>query len=130
MVEGNAVELLENGAFFDALVQKIAAVQCSLHFETFLWKEDRLSARLAAALAERARAGVQVRVLLDARGCSKAGQDAERIMAEAGWCATTRRGCATWACLTGATTARCAWPTDAWRSWAGIASWTSGSTKA
>jgi cardiolipin synthase len=84
MIEGNAVELLENAAFFDALFEVIAAAQRSLHFETFLWKEGRLGARLAAALAERARAGVRVRVLLDARGCSKMGPQAERLMAEAG----------------------------------------------
>jgi cardiolipin synthase len=84
MIEGNAVELLENTTFFDALFEVIAAAQRSLHFETFLWKEGRLGARLAAALADRARAGVRVRVLLDARGCSKMGHDAERQMAEAG----------------------------------------------
>lgn len=84
LLPGNAVELLENGAFFDALFEEIAAARCSLHFETFLWKEGRLGARLAAALAERARAGVQVRVLLDARGCNKMGEDASRLMTEAG----------------------------------------------
>ncbi|NML15992.1 phospholipase D-like domain-containing protein [Azohydromonas caseinilytica] len=84
MIEGNAVELLENGAFFDALFEEIAAARYSLHFETFLWKEGRLGARLAAALAERARAGVQVRVLLDARGCSKMGEAATRQMKDAG----------------------------------------------
>jgi cardiolipin synthase len=84
LMAGNAVELLENGAFFDALFEEIAAARQSLHFETFLWKEGRLGARLAAALAERARAGVQVRVLLDARGCSNMGEAAGRTMAEAG----------------------------------------------
>jgi cardiolipin synthase len=84
LMAGNAVELLENGDFFDALFEEIAAARQSLHFETFLWKEGRLGARLAAALAERARAGVQVRVLLDARGCNKMGDAASRLMAEAG----------------------------------------------
>ncbi len=84
LVEGNAVELLENGDFFDALFEEIGAARLSVHFETFLWKEGRLGARLAAALAERARAGVQVRVLLDARGCSGMGEAADRLMAAAG----------------------------------------------
>lgn len=84
LIEGNAVELLENGAFFDALFEEIAAARQSLHFETFLWKDGRLGTRLAAALAQRSRAGVRVRVLLDARGCSKMGDEASRLMTEAG----------------------------------------------
>ncbi|HEY4554858.1 MAG TPA: phospholipase D-like domain-containing protein [Lysobacter sp.] len=67
-IEGNAVELLENAAFFDALLDAIAGAQRSVHFETFLWKDGALSERLVAVLAERARAGVTVRVLLDAIG--------------------------------------------------------------
>lgn len=84
LMPGNAVELLENGAFFEALFEEIAAARQSLHFETFLWKEGRLGARLAAALAARARAGVQVRVLLDARGCNDMGEAASRLMEESG----------------------------------------------
>lgn len=84
LMAGNAVELLENGAFFDALFEEIAAARQSLHFETFLWKEGRLGTRLAAALAGRARAGVQVRVLLDARGCSAMGDAASHLMEDAG----------------------------------------------
>ena len=58
MVEGNAVELLECNDFFDALLADIQAAKASVHFETFLWKDGELGRRLAAALTERARAGV------------------------------------------------------------------------
>ncbi len=83
-VAGNSVEVLENGAFFDVLLQRIRSAQQSVHFETFLWKEGVLGERLAAALADRARAGKQVRVLLDATGSKKAGKAARRQMEEAG----------------------------------------------
>jgi len=54
-VEGNSVEVLENGAFFDVLVQRIRAAQHSVHFETFLWKPGELATRMTAAFMERGR---------------------------------------------------------------------------
>ncbi len=83
-VAGNAWRVLENGAFFDVLVERIAAAEKSVHFETFLWKEGQLGQRLADALSERARAGCQVRVLLDAVGSKKAGQGAVDQLRAAG----------------------------------------------
>ena len=83
-VAGNAVELLENGRYFEVLLQRIAAAQRSVHFETFLWKEGELGSRLAAALAQRARAGVAVRVLLDANGSRFVSAATRRLMREAG----------------------------------------------
>ncbi|GHA83133.1 phospholipase D-like domain-containing protein [Cognatilysobacter bugurensis] len=81
-VAGNAVELLENAAFFDAMLAAIGTAQRTVHFETFLWKDGALSGRLAAALEERARAGVAVRVLLDAIGSKQVrGPIAERLRA-------------------------------------------------
>jgi cardiolipin synthase A/B len=65
-ISGNSVEVLENGAFFDVLLERIRSAQKSVHFETFLWKEGVLGQRMADALSEAARAGKQVRVLLDA----------------------------------------------------------------
>lgn len=83
-VAGNRVEVHENGAFFDVLLARIAAAQKTVHFETFLWKEGVLGRRLAAALAERAQAGLKVRVLLDAQGSSKVGESALQQMRDAG----------------------------------------------
>src|SRR5215218_7356057 len=37
-VDGNSVELFENGAYFDVLIEAIGSAQHSVHFETFLWK--------------------------------------------------------------------------------------------
>jgi cardiolipin synthase A/B len=83
-VGGNRVEVLENGAFFDVLLADIAAARRSVHFESFLWKQGELGARLAAALSARARAGVAVRVLLDATGSSSMGKAAEKQLEAAG----------------------------------------------
>jgi cardiolipin synthase len=82
--EGNSVELFENGAFFDAMFEEIARARASVHFETFLWKEGRLGARLVEALVERRRAGVAVRVMVDGNGGKKMGDHAKRRLREAG----------------------------------------------
>ena len=83
-IPGNAVEVVQNGAFFDALLADIAAARHTVHFETFLWKEGALGARMAEAFAARARDGLQVRLVLDAQGCRKMGKAAQRLMKDAG----------------------------------------------
>lgn len=83
-VDGNSVEVFENGAFFDVLVEEIAAAQRSVHFESFLWKEGVLGQRIADALSAQARAGVTVRVLLDATGSKEMGKAAEKQLKDAG----------------------------------------------
>lgn len=83
-VEGNRIEILENAAYFDALVDEILGARRSVHFETYLWKEGALGRRVAEALAVRARDGVQVRVLLDATGTKKMGKAVERELKDAG----------------------------------------------
>jgi len=83
-VAGNRVEVHENGAFFDVLVARIGAARHSVHFETFLWKDGVLGRRLADALIDRARANVQVRLLLDAQGSKEAGKDLVERMRNAG----------------------------------------------
>ena len=83
-VEGNSVEVFENGAFFDVLVDEIAAAKRSVHFENFLWKDGVLGKRVADALSARARAGVAVRVLLDANGSRGMGKAVERQLKEVG----------------------------------------------
>ena len=83
-VEGNSVEILENGAFFDVLVERILAAEKSVHFETFLWKPGELARRVAAALMDRGRAGVTVRIMLDAQGSKKMEKDTVERLREAG----------------------------------------------
>jgi cardiolipin synthase len=83
-VEGNTVDVLENGAFFDVLIERIRAAERSVHFETFLWKPGELAKRMAAAFMDRARAGVPVRIMLDAQGSKTIEQDVVARLREAG----------------------------------------------
>lgn len=83
-VAGNAVQLLENGAYFEVMLERIAAARRSVHFETFLWKDGEVGRQLAQALADQARAGRQVRVLLDANGAKNMGEASQRLMEQAG----------------------------------------------
>jgi len=48
-VPGNSVEVLENGAFYDVLLERIRSAQKSVHFETFLWVEGVLGQRMGNA---------------------------------------------------------------------------------
>ncbi len=81
---GNAVEIFQNGAFYDALLKDIAEARRTVHFETFLWKEGKLGQRMADAFCAKAREGVKVRLVLDAQGCRKMGEGARAQMTEAG----------------------------------------------
>src|SRR6266436_6491257 len=48
-VDGNTVEVIENGAYFDVLLEEIRSAQRSVHFENYLWKEGALGQRVADA---------------------------------------------------------------------------------
>jgi len=81
---GNSVELLENGRYFEVLLDRIKGASASVHLETFLWKDGEIGRRIGAALAERARVGCEVRLMLDANGCKRMGQDTVGQMRDAG----------------------------------------------
>ena len=84
VVEGNSVEVLEDCEYFDTLMEEISAARRSVHFETFLWKEGQVGTRLAEACIERARAGIPVRLLLDATGTREMGKEVEGRLRDAG----------------------------------------------
>lgn len=83
-IPGNDFEVLQNGRFFDVLIERIGAARHTVHFETFLWKPGRLAQRVAQALAERARAGCKVRVMLDYTGGRRISDEEQSLMTEAG----------------------------------------------
>lgn len=63
------VDLLVDGArTFDSLCAAIAAARHHVHLEYYIFLPDAVGARIMDALIERARAGVQVRLLVDAVG--------------------------------------------------------------
>jgi cardiolipin synthase len=67
--EGNSVEVLRNGnEIFPAMLDGIAGARRTVDLLTFVYWGGEIGARFAEALCDRARAGVRVRVLLDAWG--------------------------------------------------------------
>jgi cardiolipin synthase A/B len=84
LVDGNTVEVLQNGEFFPPLLADIAAAKETIHLESYVWWKGEICHRVAAALAERARAGVEVRVLLDASGSSRMEKEVRATMEDAG----------------------------------------------
>ena len=68
LCEGNSIEILENGRFFDVLLEEMRGARRSITLETFLWKPGKLSASIVEVLSAKAREGVEVRVLVDGNG--------------------------------------------------------------
>ncbi len=69
MVPGNALRLLVDGEHaYGALLEAIGAARERIDLETYIWESDSTGRRFAAALTERAKAGVVVRCLIDGGG--------------------------------------------------------------
>lgn len=63
---GNRVETLRNGdMIFPAMLEAIRGARSSINFETYVYWSGEIAEAFADALSERARAGVEVRVLMD-----------------------------------------------------------------
>src|SRR6478609_367456 len=69
-VGGNSVRFLAGGEeSYAALEQGILQAKESIHLMTFILGRDEVGKRIVALLAQRAREGIKVRLLLDAFGC-------------------------------------------------------------
>ena len=69
-IAGNRLRFITDGEdAFAALEQGIRGAKESIHIMTFILGHDAVGRRIVQLLAERARAGVKVRLLLDALGC-------------------------------------------------------------
>jgi cardiolipin synthase A/B len=72
IVEGNRVQTLVNGdAIFPAMLDAIRSAKTTITFETYIYWSGTIGREFVDALAERARAGVRVHVLLDWVGSMK-----------------------------------------------------------
>jgi cardiolipin synthase len=89
ITEGNRVDVLQDGEFFDALLADIELAEHSIHFESYVWWRGDVSYDFARRLAGRARDGVEVRVLLDAQG-SRLMEKAVLEILEEGGCEVAR----------------------------------------
>ncbi len=69
LTAGNSVRILRNGQeTFPALEEAIASARHHVHLEYYIFAPDRTGVRLRDLLIERAKAGVHVRLLVDAVG--------------------------------------------------------------
>ena len=72
IVGGNRVEALINGdQIFPAMLEAIRSAETSITFETYIYWSGEIGRDFATALADRARAGIKVHVLLDWVGSGK-----------------------------------------------------------
>ncbi|MCE5191130.1 MAG: cardiolipin synthase [Actinomycetia bacterium] len=62
-------------AYFPLLIDDISKAQRFIHMQYYEWEQDELTAKICDALAERVRAGVEVRILNDFLGCMKYKKD-------------------------------------------------------
>lgn len=82
---GNRIDVLRNGCrIFPAMLDAIANAGRSIEFLTFIYWTGDIAERFARALADRARAGVEVRVLLDSFGAASMPSEYIELMEAAG----------------------------------------------
>lgn len=82
---GHAIQTLVNGEeIFPPMLEAIEAAEISINFETYIYWSGEIALTFANALAAKARAGVPVRVLVDAVGSLPFDEDIISIMTDAG----------------------------------------------
>jgi cardiolipin synthase len=83
--EGNRVTILRNGVeTFPSMLEAIEAAEHTVDFSSYIYWPGEITERFSAAFAERARAGVEVNVVLDGYGSAKLDRDTVRRMEDAG----------------------------------------------
>ena len=84
-VGGNKVDVLVNGdRIFPPMIEAIEAAEHTIEFLTFIYWQGDVASQIGQALADRARAGVAVRVMLDAFGAQWMQQEVIDQLREAG----------------------------------------------
>jgi cardiolipin synthase len=82
---GNRVEVLTNGSqFYPAMRDAIRGAQASVSLEAYIMQPGTAADMLIDAMVERAGAGVDVRIVLDAIGSARMGGRTARRLREAG----------------------------------------------
>jgi cardiolipin synthase len=69
LIHGNRVDTFVDGdQFFPAMLEAMKSAKHSINFETYIFASGDVGGKFVDAMAERARAGVQVRMIIDAVG--------------------------------------------------------------
>src|SRR5687767_10949445 len=85
LVPGNRLDILNNGAeFYPAMLDDISRAERSITIEAYIYWAGEIGRAFAAALGERARNGVRVKILLDAIGSSDIGDEIVKELEGAG----------------------------------------------
>lgn len=85
IVAGNAVTTLVNGdQIFPAMLDAIRGAKASITFETFVYWSGDVGKRFTQALADKAREGVHVHVMIDPVGSDRIDKDYIQYMKDAG----------------------------------------------
>lgn len=85
IIAGNRVELLFNGdQIFPAMLQAIRSAHKSITYAQYLYEDGAIAHEIAEAFAERCRAGVQVKILLDSLGAGNIPQDIPDLWKKSG----------------------------------------------
>jgi cardiolipin synthase len=85
ILPGNRMEVLLNGdEIFPAMLDAIGAARKSITLATFIYWTSDIGRQFATALAEKAKSGVKVHVLLDWLGCEKIDDSYVEMIRKAG----------------------------------------------
>jgi cardiolipin synthase len=84
-VEGNRADVLLNGdEIFPAMLAALRGARKTITFANYLYERGEIAGEMAAALAERCRAGVKADILLDAVGSAKMAGPHRAMLRDAG----------------------------------------------
>lgn len=82
---GNRIDVLHNGdEIFPAMLEAIEQAKQRIDFLTYVYWKGDIAQRFAHTLADKARSGVQVNVLLDSIGANKMADELLTLMRDAG----------------------------------------------
>ena len=81
----NNIDIFTDGySFFNALFREIGAAKHNIHLDTYIFENDSLGRVIADILIDKAREGVEVRVVYDDVGCWNVNDDFFKRMRDAG----------------------------------------------
>ena len=85
LTHNNSITVLTNGdQFYTAELEAIAAARSTINLEAYIFKKSEIGQRFVEALAQKARSGVRVDLLLDAVGSAGTFKRSLRPLLEAG----------------------------------------------
>jgi cardiolipin synthase len=82
--QGNRVQILRNGATLDAMVESIYGAKKTIDLSSYILWPGHAAERFTEALIDRARAGVEVNVILDGYGSARFNQNHRSRLEEGG----------------------------------------------